>query len=196
MSMQLTCPKCGVFNKIDDNKCWKCSEPINDAERQSAIKMAEENTVKESLFISEQHEITIKAARESGDWSAVSDETIEQESASIILTTSYQLAAHNIIKEVGIVTSEVVYGMNIFSDLLSGVRDIVGGRSGAVQNVLKDAKRAVLNELRREALILNSDAVIAINLSYHELTGGGKNGMIMLVASGTAVKASAKNLSV
>ncbi|MEC8210259.1 MAG: heavy metal-binding domain-containing protein [Pseudomonadota bacterium] len=56
-----------------------------------------------------------------------------------------------------------------------------------MQNTLRDARRTALAELRREALFVGADAVIGVDLDYQEITGGGKNGMIMLVASGTAV---------
>ena len=78
--------------------------------------------------------------------------------------------------------------MNIFRDFFAGIRDIFGGRSAATQTVLRDARKAALSELRREALMVGGDAVIAIDLDYQELSGGGKNGMLMIVASGTAIK--------
>ena len=54
--------------------------------------------------------------------------------------------------------------------------------------VLRDARRTALGELRREAPMVGADAVIGIDLDYQELTGGGKGGMIMVVATGTAVR--------
>ena len=61
-------------------------------------------------------------------------------------------------------------------------------RSAASQKVLRDARKTALAELRREALMVGADAVIAIDLDYQELSGGGKSGMLMIVASGTAVR--------
>lgn len=184
MSQELTCKKCGCFNKISSDSCWKCKEPIADDDRQALIEEEDKN----SLIKAENRAAIIKKAKETGDWSEVPDVVFEQEAKNVVLTTSYVLASRNVSQELGVIATEVVYGMNIFLDLFAGVRDIVGGRSGAIQKVLKDAKRVVLDELRKEALALNADAVIAIDLSYQELSGGGKNGMIMLVASGTAVK--------
>ena len=78
--------------------------------------------------------------------------------------------------------------MHIFKDFFAGLRDIFGGRSKAIQNTLRDARRTVMAELRREALIVGGEAVIGVALDYHEITGGGKGGMIMIAATGTAVK--------
>ncbi len=130
----------------------------------------------------------IEEAKKSGDWSDVSHSDIDSAAADIILTTSYSVAGREIESEIEILTAECVFGMNIFKDLLAGVRDIFGGRSAATQTVLRDARRIALTELRREALMVGGDAVIAIDLDYQELSGGGKLGMLMIVASGTAVR--------
>jgi uncharacterized protein YbjQ (UPF0145 family) len=103
---------------------------------------------------------------------------------AIILTTE---TAPNlkIIKRIEIVTAEVAYGMNIFKDLFAGVRDIVGGRSEAVQKTMRDARRTALYELKREAHSVGANAVVGVDLDYVELSGS--SNMVMLVASGTAV---------
>lgn len=36
-NLQLTCPKCGVFNDINETKCWKCKRPISDEEKQKVL---------------------------------------------------------------------------------------------------------------------------------------------------------------
>ena len=108
--------------------------------------------------------------------------------ARVILTTSYEVAGREIDSEIDMVTAECAYGMNIFRDFFAGVRDIVGGRSKAVEKVLRDARRTVFDELRQTAEELGADAVIAVDLDYHELTGGGKGGMLLVVATGTAVR--------
>lgn len=107
---------------------------------------------------------------------------------SITLTTGFSLANREIIEEVDVITAECAYGMNIFKDFFASIRDFVGGRSQATEDVLRDAKDTVKEELRQEALRVGADAVIGIDFDYHELSGGGKNGMLLLVASGTAVR--------
>ena len=106
----------------------------------------------------------------------------------IKLTTAYSFSNFQVKDEIGIVTAECVYGMNLFRDTFAAVRDIFGGRSKATQKVLRDARNICLDELKIEAYELGADGVIGIDLSYNEISGGGKSGMILLVASGTAVK--------
>ena len=83
------------------------------------------------------------------------------------------------------ITAECAFGMNIFKDLFAAVRDIVGGRSEAVQKTLRDSRKTVLYELKKEAHRVGANAVVGIDLDYMELSTGGS--MILMVASGTAV---------
>jgi uncharacterized protein YbjQ (UPF0145 family) len=97
------------------------------------------------------------------------------------------LANHDIERELEIITAECVYGVNLFRDVFINVRDIFGGRSKASQKVLRDARKTALTELKREALMIGADAVIAVDLDYQELSPSCGRPLLMLVASGTAV---------
>lgn len=114
----------------------------------------------------------------------VAAHTAESEIQSVLLTTETTLNL-KITKRIEIVTVEVAYGMNFFKDLFAGVRDLVGGRSEAVQKTMRDAQRTALYELRKEAHAAGANAVVGVDLDYVELSGWGN--MVMLVASGTAV---------
>ncbi len=127
----------------------------------------------------------LRRARETRDWSEVPAELIEREAAGIVVTTSPFLARGRVARELGIVTAECCYGMNLFRDLFALARDAVGGRSASVQNALRDARRVVLIELKREALMLGAGAVVAARLDYEPM-GDGK--MLLVVAQGTAVE--------
>ena len=102
-----------------------------------------------------------------------------------ILLTTETATNLKIIKRIEIVTAECAFGMNIFKDLFAGVRDIVGGRSRAVQKTMRDARKTVLYELKKEAHLVGANAVVGVDLDYVELSSAAS--MIMLVASGTAV---------
>ena len=103
---------------------------------------------------------------------------------SILLTT--ETAPNlNITKRIEIVTAECAFGMNIFKDLFAGVRNVVGGRSEAVQKTMRDSRRTALYELKKEAYEVGANAVVGVDLDYVELSNAGS--MVMLVASGTAV---------
>jgi uncharacterized protein YbjQ (UPF0145 family) len=86
----------------------------------------------------------------------------------------------------GIVTGETIIGANIFKDFFAGIRDIVGGRSGSYEKVLREAKDTALKEMQEQAERLGANAVIGVDLDYE--TVGPNGGMLMVTASGTAVK--------
>ena len=112
-------------------------------------------------------------------------DTLEKVKASaIIVTTASSLHAAEIGKELGVISAEVAYGMNIFKDFFKSVRDLVGGRSKAVENTLKDAKSAALIDLKFEAHKLGAQAVIGVDF---EISSIGDNQMLIVTAYGTAV---------
>lgn len=104
----------------------------------------------------------------------------------MILTTTPDIQGRPAKKYIGIVTGEAVMGANLFRDMFAGIRDIVGGRSGAYEKELRKARQIALEELAETAREMGADAVIGIDLDYEVL--GGQNGMLMVSVSGTAVK--------
>ncbi len=104
----------------------------------------------------------------------------------MILSTTNTLDNHSVTSYIGIVTGETIIGANIFKDIFAGIRDIVGGRSGSYENVLREAKDTALAEMQERARNMGADAVIGIDLDYETL--GANGGMIMVTASGTAVR--------
>jgi len=116
--------------------------------------------------------------------SSVGSQRIDEIDAIVLTTESYP-EGMKITKRIEIVTAECAFGMNMFKDLFAGVRNIVGGRSEAVQKTMRDARRTALYELKKEAHAVGANAVVGIDLDYVELSGAGS--MVMLVASGTAV---------
>jgi uncharacterized protein YbjQ (UPF0145 family) len=107
--------------------------------------------------------------------------------SNVILTTAPWIEGYRVTKTLEIITSECVFGMNIIRDMFSAVVDVFGGRSNASQKVLHDARKLCLSELKRQAIAIGANAVIAVDLDYSEFSGGGKS-MLFLVASGTAVQ--------
>jgi uncharacterized protein YbjQ (UPF0145 family) len=103
----------------------------------------------------------------------------------MIVTTTSSIEGKKVVKYLGIVTGEAIIGANIVKDFFAGVRDIVGGRSGAYEEGLREAKNIALSELQQNAAALGANAVLAVDLDYE--TMGGSGSMLMVSASGTAV---------
>ena len=104
----------------------------------------------------------------------------------MILTTTNTIETQPVKQYLGIVTGETIIGANIFKDFFAGIRDIVGGRSGSYEKVLREAKDTALKEMQEQAARLGGNAVIGVDLDYE--TVGPNGGMLMVTASGTAVK--------
>jgi len=103
----------------------------------------------------------------------------------MILTTTPSIEGRKVSDYKGIVTGEAILGANIMRDILGSVRDIIGGRAGAYEESLREAREMALQELKEEAAKLGADAVIGIDLDYEVIGQGGS--MMMVSASGTAV---------
>ena len=103
----------------------------------------------------------------------------------MLLTTTNNIEGKTISKYYGIVSGETIIGANAFKDFFAGIRDIVGGRSGSYESVLRKAKDTALKELEQRAAEMGANAVIAIDLDYE--TVGGSGSMLMVTAAGTAV---------
>ena len=103
----------------------------------------------------------------------------------MIVTTTPNIEGHRITGYLGIVTGEAIVGANVFRDLFARVRDIVGGRAGAYEHTLADARQTAIDEMLAAATKLGATAVVGVDLDYEVL--GAENGMLMVVASGTAV---------
>lgn len=105
----------------------------------------------------------------------------------LVLTTP-NIEGKRIKEYLGLVTGEAILGANIFRDLFAGIRDIVGGRSGAYEEELRKAKQIAIREMAEEASARGANAILAVDLDYETITGSGGGGMLMVSASGTAVR--------
>ncbi|WP_184080342.1 heavy metal-binding domain-containing protein [Sphingobium subterraneum] len=103
----------------------------------------------------------------------------------MIVTTTNGVDGRPVQQYRGIVTGEVIVGANMFRDLFASIRDIVGGRSGAYEDVLARAREQALGEMRMRAAELGANAVIGVDLDYEVL--GSNGSMLMVSATGTAV---------
>ncbi|MEP0961639.1 MAG: heavy metal-binding domain-containing protein [Roseobacter sp.] len=101
----------------------------------------------------------------------------------MILTTTNTIEGHTITDYKGIVVGEAIMGANIVRDFFASVTDIIGGRSGAYESKLQDARTEAMAEIEERAAALGADAVVGIDLDY-EVIG---DSMLMVSVSETAV---------
>ena len=106
----------------------------------------------------------------------------------MIVSTTTALDGTPVSEYVGVVTGEAVLGANAFRDLFAGLRDIVGGRSAGYERCLREARDTALAEMVSEAEQKGADAVVGVDVDYESIQLGQGGSMLMVSASGTAVK--------
>ena len=104
----------------------------------------------------------------------------------MILTTTPTIEGRTIVEYKGVVFGEVIVGVNFIKDIAASLRDFFGGRSNTYEKELINARNTAMEELKTRAIALGADAVVGIDIDYEIL--GQNSGMLMVIASGTAVK--------
>ena len=100
----------------------------------------------------------------------------------MIVTTTPNVEGYQIAEYHGIVTGEAIQGANVFRDIFAGITDNIGGRSGAYEKSLAEARETALHEMQERAQRMGANAVVGVDLDYEVI-----NNMLMVSASGTAV---------
>lgn len=103
----------------------------------------------------------------------------------MILTTTPTIEGQTIREYKGLVTGETIIGANFWKDIKASIRDIVGGRSGSYERVLREAKETSLREMEDRARAMGANAIVGIDIDYETI--GETNSMLMVATSGTAV---------
>ncbi len=117
----------------------------------------------------------------SGPWGSTGART-----SGFVVTTTPSVEGAPIREYMGVVTGEAILGANIFRDVFAGLRDIVGGRAGSYERVLREARDAAISEMVEEAQRRGANAVVGVDLDYETI--GDTGSMLMVSASGTAVR--------
>ncbi len=103
----------------------------------------------------------------------------------MLITTTHNIEGKRIVAYKGVIAGEAIMGANVFRDFFAAIRDVVGGRAGAYEKVLRDARENAIGELSDRAAELGCNGVVGVDIDYETL--GAKGGMLMVTVSGTAV---------
>ena len=103
----------------------------------------------------------------------------------MIITTTNSIEGKRIVDYKGIVSGEVIVGINVLKDMFASVRNLIGGRSKGYEEELIKARDNAMRELEERAERLGANAIVGVDIDYQVL--GADNGMMMVIASGTAV---------
>lgn len=104
----------------------------------------------------------------------------------MLITTTNTVDGKQVHEYLGIITAQSIIGANIFKDIFAGLRDVFGGRSKTYEKVLEQAKEDALRELTEKANAMGANGIIGVDLDFETVGGGGS--MLMVIATGTAVR--------
>ncbi|MEO0488966.1 MAG: YbjQ family protein [Cyanobacteria bacterium P01_A01_bin.123] len=105
----------------------------------------------------------------------------------MIISTTDVLQDREIRDYLGVVTAEVVYGSNALRDFFAGIRDIIGGRTGAYERVFERGQRDALEELEQRANRLGANAIIGVQITTGTINIDETGVLMLITATGTAV---------
>ena len=104
----------------------------------------------------------------------------------MIITTTPSVEGWMITDYLGVVFGEVVSGVDFVKDFTAGLSNFFGGRSGTYEEELIRAREHAMQEMSQRAASLGANAIVGVDIDYEVL--GSNNGMLMVTASGTAVR--------
>ncbi|ROR25762.1 uncharacterized protein YbjQ (UPF0145 family) [Mobilisporobacter senegalensis] len=104
----------------------------------------------------------------------------------MIITTTPTIEGKQITEYMGIVFGEVISGVDFVKDFAAGLSNFFGGRSGTYEEELIRARENAMREMEQRAASMGANAIVGVDVDYEVL--GTNNGMLMVTASGTAVR--------
>lgn len=102
----------------------------------------------------------------------------------MICVTTPTLENGVIVEYKGLVTGEVVAGVDFIKDIGASLRNIVGGRSSGYESELENSRIKAIREMEERAARMGANAVVGVDVDYETF---GNAGMLMVSVTGTAV---------
>lgn len=198
-----TCKNCGEIHDNNFESCWNCGSEKADCDSEQenlekalmdrAAELENHKNDEDAIEIYRQVMELFPGTESANHASQKISMILSQKSKTecfippVIVVTSERIPNCTNLKVIDIVSGECCLGISIMDDFLTGIRDIVGGRSATIERMLKRGKEECIITLKREAHGLGANAVIAVDIKYNQISGQGKS-MLFVTATGTAVK--------
>ena len=108
----------------------------------------------------------------------------------MIITTTATIDGKPVQEYLGVAAGEAIMGANVLKDFSSGIRDLIGGRSGSYEKVINEAREVAMQDLIARAEALGANAIVGVDVDYETIDRGKDNtsSMLMVSVSGTAVR--------
>ncbi len=101
----------------------------------------------------------------------------------MLITTQDQLEGHHIKSTLGMVQGSTIRARHIGTDILAGLRNIVGGEVHEYTKMLAESREQALDRMKIEADELGANAIVCMRFTTSTIMSG----MAEFLAYGTAV---------
>jgi uncharacterized protein YbjQ (UPF0145 family) len=114
------------------------------------------------------------------------EQRVREIASAVKTSTTHSIGGVEIVEHGGVITTTIIAGANIFRDIAAGVRDMVGGKSKAYMNKMKEIKQEAIDELKYDAASEGYNAIVGLTIDSEEVTAKGGS-MLMVTVTGTTV---------
>ena len=101
----------------------------------------------------------------------------------MLITTQDQLEEYNITRTLGMVQGSTIRARHIGTDILAGLRNIVGGEVHEYTKMLAESREQALDRMKSDADNLGANAIVCMRFTTSTIMSG----MAEFLAYGTAV---------
>ncbi len=101
----------------------------------------------------------------------------------MLITTQDQLEEYHIKRTLGMVQGSTIRARHIGTDILAGLRNIVGGEVHEYTKMLAESREQALDRMKKEADELGANAIVCMRFTTSTIMSG----MAEFLAYGTAV---------
>lgn len=102
----------------------------------------------------------------------------------MLIATTETLTDHTIVANLGIVRGNVIRAKHIGTDIIAGLRNLVGGEVSEYTKLMAEAREQATDRMIREAEGMNADAIIGVRFATSMVMSGAAE----ILVYGTAVQ--------
>lgn len=106
-------------------------------------------------------------------------------SQPLIVTTTFQIEGHRIVRYCGVVRGLIVRAPTITQGIMGGLKSILGGQIGAYTEMCEQARQQAYDLLIDHARAVGANAIVGLHYDASEI--GGQGAASEVLCYGTAV---------
>ncbi len=179
----IICKSCGKETNVKNTRNGVCGvcKPFYEGSSNEYV-MTEDERIEKEKYIKLLEDKRIQNEAKLRIWESKNDYLLN----TIIISTETTINL-NVTKRLGVITSQRIYGINIIKDFFAFVRDIVGGRINSLEISLNEANNEIIEDLKKQAFLLDGNYIIAVNLS-HTYNNSNNGSILSVLGIGTVLK--------